>query len=258
MGYQYYDQVQRAHTELVSEGKIRHRYNQEEVEQDKGLLTRRAAYYVNRENDPSHGILEKTYGNQSMGFSVDIIVARDGTWWDIATDSGGMAIPANGGPSGPDPELASRWRMPTAELAQIEDSGPQPPGNGGGGGGTDNAEINEKLDTIIEQIAELAAQQNSDTASIIARDDFNTDRILDRLTQIVEDAETSGKKLLVLWMAARGEKPPDSGEGDGGSGEGEAPPSQLLLLLLKLLGTLNPQGPKDFTLKDTGLGKGKK
>lgn len=248
MSYQYYDQVQRAHTELVSEGKIRHRYNAEEVEQDKGLLTRRAAYYVNRENNGSHGLLEKDYGNQSMGFSVDIIIARDGTYWDIATDTGGMAMPANGGPAGPDPELAARWRMPTAELAQIDEGGsgpgvPSPPNVI-----ADNTEIIAKLDQILQLLNDAGAQQASDTASIIARGDFNTERIIDRINTVVENAEDSGKKLLVLWMAARGETPPDGGEGGEGGGDGEgggeAPPTQMLLLLLKLLGHLTPEGKK--------------
>lgn len=242
MSYPFYHQVQRAHTELVSEGKIRHRYNEVELEEDKGLLTRRAAYYVNRENDPSHGILEKTYGNQSQGFSVDIIIARDGTYWDVATDSGGMAMPSNGGPMGPDPEMASRWRLPTAELAQLE---PDPPGGGSGGGGggsdTDNTEVLAELDKIKLMLEQLAADGASQTEAIIARSDFNTAMIMDRLTQIVESAEDSLKKFLVLWMAAQGEQPPDLG--DGGEGE-PVPPSQLLLLLLKLLGSLQPDRKK--------------
>jgi hypothetical protein len=194
---------------------------------------------VNRENNASHGLLEKDYGNQSMGFSVDIIIARDGTYWDIATDNGGMAMPSNGGPSGPDPELAARWSYPTAELAQVDEGGgglpgsPTPPNVI-----ADNTEILEKLDQILEVLKEADTQQASDTAAIIARSDFNTERIIDRINTVVENAEDSGKKLLVLWMAARGETPPDGGDG-GGGGE-EEPPTQMLLLLLKLLGALQP------------------
>jgi hypothetical protein len=120
MSFPYYDEVVRAHAELVDEGLIRHRDIPEEVEQDKGLLTRRAGYYVCALHDPTIGLLEKTTGNNSLGYSVDLLLRRlDGTFWDVATDSGGNAIPLNGGPSGPDPELIPRWRKPTAELAQV-------------------------------------------------------------------------------------------------------------------------------------------
>jgi hypothetical protein len=124
MSFPYYAQVERAHSELVAEGLIRHRATQEEVEQDKGLLTRRAGYYVFAEDNPLIGLLEKTSGNNSLGYSVDLLLRlSDGTFWDIATDSGGQAIPLNGGPGGPDPELVPRWRQPTAELAQVGEEG---------------------------------------------------------------------------------------------------------------------------------------
>ena len=124
MSFPYYAEVERAHAELVAEGKITQRWTQEEVEQDKGLLTRRAGYYVFMEKNPTIGLLEKTSGNNSLGYSVDLLLrATDGTFWDIATDTNGMAMPLNGGPGGPDPELIPRWRKPTAELAQIGHDG---------------------------------------------------------------------------------------------------------------------------------------
>ena len=135
MSYPYYDEVTRAYDELIAEGAIKQRTNQEQVEQDKGLLTRRAGYYSNQQ-DRTIGILAKTSGNNSQGYSVDLLIRKpDGTFWDIATDSGGMAMPLNGGPSGPDPQLAKDgWTQPTAALAGLEgDSG----GSGGEGGGED-------------------------------------------------------------------------------------------------------------------------
>ena len=139
-GYPYYDDVQRAHQELKDEGKI-FPTSEHDCEQHKGLLTRRAGYYSNL-HDKTIGILEKTTGNNSEGYSVDIVIrkieaatgpegqAQHGVFWDVATseESGGMhtAKPVNGGPSGPDPALADRWRQPTAELAGLTEGGGQP------------------------------------------------------------------------------------------------------------------------------------
>jgi hypothetical protein len=128
--FPYFADVQRAYDELIAEGKIKRRSSQEEVEQDKGLMTRRAGYYVFTERDPKIGILEKTEGNNSLGYSVDLLIATDGTYWDVATDSNGMAMPVDGGPLS-DPALIPRWRRPTKELAGLDgDSGSTipPPG----------------------------------------------------------------------------------------------------------------------------------
>jgi hypothetical protein len=117
MSFPHYDLVERAHSELLAEGKITARTVQEDVEQDKGLLTRRAGYYVNSERDASIGLLEKTEGNNSLGYSVDLLLRVNGTFWDVATDQAGLAQQLNGGPSGPDPTLAPRWRQPAATAA---------------------------------------------------------------------------------------------------------------------------------------------
>jgi hypothetical protein len=238
MGYPHFDLVQRAHSELTAEGKIRRRTEEAQVENDKGLVTRRAAYYANTERDPDHGILEKNYGNNSMGYSVDIIIDKSGLFWDVVTDSGGMAQPVDGGERGPDAELAGRWAQPTQELAQIEPSTPGPgPGPGPGTGGSSDAEVIAKLDEIIAMLNRQQETQARDTASIIARDDLNTQRIMDRLEQIVEDAEKTGKQVLALWMLQNrpGTTPPPEGEVPPG---GELPgggQNALLLLLLKAL-----------------------
>jgi hypothetical protein len=118
-GFPHYDQVLRAYDELLASGQIQRRTDQEQVEQDKGLLTRRAGYYSNQLT-PAIGILAKTSGNNSLGYSVDLLIHKAGTFWDVATDVEGLASPVNGGPLGPDPELsANGWRQPTAELAGI-------------------------------------------------------------------------------------------------------------------------------------------
>ena len=116
MSYPYFDCVQRAHAELTAEGLIGPRTNQDAVEQDKGLLTRRAAYYANQ-RDASHGLLEKTSGNNSLGYSVDwILRVTDGVGWDVTTDDGVNALPVNGDQHAPDPANIPRWRQPTAEI----------------------------------------------------------------------------------------------------------------------------------------------
>lgn len=242
MGYPYFSQVQRAHSELLTEGKIRHRYNEVELEEDKGLVTRRAAYYVNTENDPNHGLLEKNVGNNSQGYSVDIILHRDGTYWDVVTDSGGMAVPIDGD-ARVDTSLIPRWRPPTAELAQVDEGLPGEPGEGPIGGGGSNEEVVSKLNEILETLARMEEVEARNTASIIARDDLNTERILDRITEVVENAEESIRKFAILWMARQDSEGEGGGDGDG---EGEdGPPSQALLLLLKLLGSIqNPPNRK--------------
>jgi len=115
----HYELVVRAYDELKHEGKIKKRDDQKEVEEDKGLITRRAGYYINLV-DPTIGILEKKTGNNSKGYSVDLLIKTDGTFWDVVTDEGGNAKPINGdGKIGLD--LIDKWREPTKELAGLEE-----------------------------------------------------------------------------------------------------------------------------------------
>lgn len=228
MSYPHYDLVQRAHSELVAEGKIKRRTDQDQVEQDKGLLTRRAAYYAFTERDPTHGLMRKTTGNNSLGYSVDCILDQgNGQHWDIATDSGGMALPVDGGPSDPNAADIPRWAQPTAELAQIEDT----PGPGPGPTPPPDDQLAE-IQATLERMQETQAR---DTAMIIARDDLNTQRIMDELHRIVEQFEATAQKILVLYLAQR----PDDGDGEapvvppaGGDGDGL---SEIQKLVLKWL-----------------------
>jgi len=197
MSYPYYDCVTRAHAELTAEGKIKPRTNQDEVEQDKGLLTRRAAWYVYSERDPSHGLLAKTSGNNSQGYSVDwILENRGGDGWDVVTDNGSEALPLNGDAHGPDPARIPDWRQPTAELAQIGTTptpGPTPP-----------PETSEIVGAIVAEILNAIAASE---AAIMAHDDANTQRILDTIDSIKTQVEESLQKALVLILAKRRRNP---------------------------------------------------
>lgn len=172
MPFPYYEEVQRSYQELQSEGFIKElpAGHQPEVEEQKGILTRRSGYYANIQ-DPNIGILAKTSGNNSQGYSVDLLIHKvTGQFWDVATDNGRIAIPINGDEHiGTD--LIPNWRQPTRELAGIgqdvpepePEPEPEPPPDGN---------INEKLDfvisqqqVIIESIALiLARQDNADAA----------------------------------------------------------------------------------------------
>jgi hypothetical protein len=158
MAYPYFDLVQRAHSELLAEGKIAARTNQTDVENDKGLITRRAAYYVNRDRDPSHGLLAKTSGNNSLGYSVDwIITNTDGQGWDIASDDGVNAFPSNGDAEGADPARVADWRQPTAELAQVTDA-PEPVPEPDDDVAQELATLTAAVDTMTQVVANLATQ----------------------------------------------------------------------------------------------------
>jgi len=188
MSFPYFDEVQRAHQELLAEGKIKTRSTQEEVEQDKGLLTRRSGWY-SYERDPSIGLMEKLEGNNSLGYSVDVLLSKvDGVSYDIATDSAGLAQPVNGGPSAPYPADIPRWREPTKELAQIEDDpDPEPPP-------VDQTDI----DDVYAYLEVLQTQQAEDTQLLLARDDANTQKILDTIDSIKTQVEESLQKALAI------------------------------------------------------------
>lgn len=235
MAYPHFDLVQRAHSELIAEGLIRRRTDPEQVEQDKGLLTRRAGYYSNVERDAYIGLLQKPTGNNSLGYSVDILLHQDGRFWDIATDSGGLAMPVDG-EERYDPALAARWAPPTAELAQIDEVPPGPGPDPGPGPRPDPRpdadDVMIKLDQIIAMLERQEQTQARDTAMIIARDDLNTEHILTRIDEVVTNAEESAKRALALYLAMNRPDHPAPPDGElPPPGDGNA----LLALLLKLL-----------------------
>jgi hypothetical protein len=108
-------------------------------EEMKALATRRAAYRINQV-DPSIGLLSKPSGNNSMGYSTDLIVHRTtGEFADIMStrprgDGTREVVPLwLPNPPSQDPAWLARWRQPTAELAGLE-SGDTVGGDTGGGG----------------------------------------------------------------------------------------------------------------------------
>jgi len=193
MSYPHFDLVQRAHSDLLAEHLIGPRSDQAAVENDKGLICRRAAYYVHTERDPSHGLMEKTEGNNSLGYSVDWILRQtDGVGWDVTSDDGVNAFPVNGSEHPPDASYIPRWRQPTADLAQLPDEPepPQPPDV-------------QDIEDIYAQLQALQTQQADDTATILAHDDYNTQRILDTIDSIKTQVEESLQKALVIYLRRR-------------------------------------------------------
>lgn len=188
--FKHFDLVERAHRELLSEGKIKRREKVEEVEQDKGLLTRRAAYYANQ-RDGSLGLLEKNYGNNSKGYSVDVILNKvTSEYWDVATDDGHNAKPVGIGPR-VDQLLNHRWRQPTRELAELSGEEERDPGGVDHHGAAKPTrpsldeiwrEINIKLDAI--RLAQDVIKQDS------ARIEAKINRILDYAFKSQEKLDT--------------------------------------------------------------------
>jgi len=193
MSFPYYSDVERAYADLKAEGKIAPRADAEQVEHDKGLLTQRAGWYVFQKN-PTIGVLEKTTGNNYQGYSVDILIRLDGIFWDVATDNGVEALPVNGGPSGPDPELIPRWRQPTAELAQVPDTPPTPEPEPEPGPDTDDI-----LDAIAECEAAIKAHMTAETDRVMQR-------LADYRAEVIDFAELAGKVLAAIW--AKRHQPP--------------------------------------------------
>jgi hypothetical protein len=205
MSYPHYDLVTRAHSELLAEGLIGPRTDQTAVENDKGLICRRAAYHVYTERDATHGLMEKTSGNNSMGYSVDwILRSVDGVGWDITSDDGVNAFPVNGSEHPPDASYIPRWRQPTAELAQISSTPPEP----------DPPPEEVSDEELFEILENLEIQQANDTAAILARDDANTQRILDTIDSIKTQVEESLQKALALIVVHRRRE--DDPDGTGG------------------------------------------
>lgn len=192
MGYPHYDLVERAYNELKAEGKI----PMGNVEHDKGLITQRSGYY-SYQRDSTMGVLEKTSGNNYLGYSVDILIRTNGQYYDIVTDKNGEAVPVNGGPS-TDPELIPRWRKPSAELAQVEE---------GGGGGTPEPEPEPEPPATVDLQPVLDAVAASE-ANVKAHVTAETERVMQRLAdyrqEVIDFAEQAGV-LLILRKLAQGD-----------------------------------------------------
>ena len=131
MSFPYYDLVERAYHEFGARGQNRPTLDAGGVSSRTKVCSRAGrATTSSRSKHPDHRPARKRparqYDSLLRATASDLLLGGgDGTFWDIATDTDGAAVPLNGGPGGPDPELIPRWRKPTAELAQIT------PGGGG-------------------------------------------------------------------------------------------------------------------------------
>ena len=130
-----------------------------------------------------------------MGYSVDWILRQtDGVGWDVTTDDGVNAFPVNGSEHPPDPSYIPRWRAadrrPGAAAGRR-----RRPGAAGRAGHRGH----------LRDLEALQTQQANDTAAILARDDANTQRILDMIDSIKTQVEESLQKTLFLYLRRREE-----------------------------------------------------
>ena len=141
----------------------------------KGLATRRAVYWMH-ERDQDIGLLEKTTGSNSKGFSADVAIHRSGAWVDMAT-----TVARGDGtrevrrvwitnPPSSDPAWLARWREPTAALAGLDGGG-----GGGDGGSPDHttiltaiAAVQVDVDALQVAVVELAQAVEGVRASLEA------------------------------------------------------------------------------------------
>jgi len=71
------------------------------------------------------------------------------------------------------------------------------------------ADNDEKLDKILENQDESQKQASRNTAQIIARDDYNTQRVLDKIDDIKTQMEETLKKVLAAYLVNnRPDQPP--------------------------------------------------
>lgn len=144
-----YDLVKKSYDELVASGDIHDvpfSPSQDNIiSSQKAYLTRRAAYYLWLSN-PNNGLLSKTTGTNVMGLSIDIVLMKNGDFYDIATDvevgNGFRAVRTVNAGIQTGVDLIPRWVLPTKELAGLSDVPPIPPE-------PPDDDINAKLDKII-------------------------------------------------------------------------------------------------------------
>jgi len=210
--------VTTAETQLKAEGVPLSGPIGDEAESDKqkGILTGRTAWLI-YQTDKDVGLLEKTGGANWQGRSSDRLMShRNGDLVDICSTrdepAEGKFYVTTGWSPDDAPVDTARWIEPTREMASL------PPGEEpGGGNGEEPGGGNVDTAAILKALAEHTQQ-------ILARDDQNTQRILDRLDQIVAGFDAAVKKVLALWLAQNADGvPPEGGQ------------NLLLLLILKAL-----------------------
>lgn len=201
----------------------------EQEEQGKAQLTRAAAWEIYKQ-DSRVGMLRKTSGNNVGGLAVDVLLDRsDGSWVDVATATGvgnpTVTIKAhwlhnsgNGVPTGwvqPTLELAlAPGPMPRADGSQNPNPEPEPPPPD-----NINVAILQALEDITAtqahqnvQLDKLQEQANRNTASIIAKDDYNTEKIQQQIHQVVEDAEKTLKEVVALYLVKNRPESPETSD----------------------------------------------
>lgn len=151
---QYFDEVEHAYDELVASGDVHDvppgNVQEQEINEQKAYVTRRAAYYINL-RDVAYGLLSKTSETNVQGLSTDIVIKRDGIYYDIATDvdlaGGYKAVEVRNGSGILDTSLIDRWVQPTKEMAGlggVVEPPTTPP--------TTPGTVDEKLDLIIKML----------------------------------------------------------------------------------------------------------
>lgn len=127
------------------------------------LITNLAAFRLASEG---YGILEKSGGNNCHGYSVDVVVLRDGRIWDVLANSGGdedgqgQPIPNTGNVPVWQPGTAvdgNRWRAP---LDPSIDPPPAPEPDPTPEPGVDLVPLLQRLDSLESHVGNL--QQDVD------------------------------------------------------------------------------------------------
>jgi hypothetical protein len=181
----------------------------------KGQVTVRAGLTINQTLDPRVGYIAKNPGQtQFYGVAVDALLdSVDGSGADFLTDElqpdgrrliklaySVYATPPPGTP-------ITNWVQPTAAYldypgplvlrGDVPEPGPEPEP-------VPDTDVLQELADIKATLALMQEQQASDTDALLLKSDENTQAIQTQIHDLVEDVETSLKKLgIVLWLRRR-------------------------------------------------------
>jgi len=189
----------------------------------KGQATARAGERINRTLDANVGYIGKNPGQtQFNGIAVDALQDKsDGYGADYLTDilqADGRRLIALAFTPYPTPAVppTTGWVQPTP--AYLDFPGPMvlksatPPGpEPAPTPPADTAAILDAIAGLASTLDDMRAQAASDTAAIIARDDANTAKSQQQISDLVEDVEQSLKKAgiaLVIRKRRKGDAAP--------------------------------------------------
>jgi hypothetical protein len=183
----------------------------------KGQVLVRAGERIHRLYDGDVGYIAKTPGQtQFHGVSVDALLDRsDSTGADFLTDElqpdGRCLIKVAYTPYAPPPPGSPLpppgWVQPTAAYldypgpmvlkGDVPEPGPEPEP-------VPETDVLQELADIKATLALMQEQQASDTDALLLKSDQNTQAIQQQIHDLVEDVETSLKKLGIgLWLRRR-------------------------------------------------------